>query len=145
MLLRHQPTNKSSVLIFIKSSLVFNSHFVIVFVLVTCSTTFLGQPPVFVFCIIGSNFLEFQTIVLGSIPQLSQSDIAQSNLCLIPSQIYKQRLISCTPHLLIKHAPYIYPKCIQQFLQGTVMHEKSLGIFTKPNMHTVSIGLDVPP
>ena len=62
MLLRHQPTNKSSVLRFIKSSLVFNSHFVIVFVLVTCSTTSLGQPQV---CIL-YNWLEFLRILDNS-------------------------------------------------------------------------------
>ena len=30
--------------------------------------------------------------------QLSQSDIASSGLCLIPSWIYKKRSIFCTPH-----------------------------------------------
>ena len=64
--------------------------------------------------------------------QLSQSDIASSGLCLIPSWIYKKRPVFCTPHWFtrcmqkecistvlwpnpIKHAPSIYPNAFKNF------------------------------
>ena len=35
---------------------------------------------------------------LPLMPQLSQSDIAPSDLCLVPSWIYKKHPIFCAPH-----------------------------------------------
>ena len=58
MLLPHRSTKKSSALRFIKFSLVFNPHFLIVFVLATCNT-FLHQT-LFEFCRIGSTSEDFR-------------------------------------------------------------------------------------
>ena len=64
MLLRHRPpTKKSSALRFIKLSLVFNSHLLIVFVLATCNTSpDAGQPPVW----ISQNWLKRLRILVNS-------------------------------------------------------------------------------
>ena len=61
MLLRHRHTKKSSALRFIRLSLVFNSHLLIVFVLATCNTS-PGQPPVW----ISQNWLEPLRILVNS-------------------------------------------------------------------------------
>ena len=61
MLIRQRPTKKSSVLRLIKSSLMSNSRFLIVCVLVTCNTS-LGQPPVCISC----NWMEFLRILDNS-------------------------------------------------------------------------------
>ena len=63
MLLRHHPTKKASALRFIKLSLVFNSHFLIVFVLATFNTS-LKQHPVW----ISLNWLELLRM-LDNIPR----------------------------------------------------------------------------
>ena len=59
MLLRHRPTKKSFALRFKKLSLAFNSHLVIVFVLVTCNTS-VSNLRVNYFAVLAQTFENFR-------------------------------------------------------------------------------------